>query len=343
MGDGARALRARRFWPDATSPGPAQLTLAGLCAAGALAYAGASEDANDVIASALLEVPWPALATVALLSVLACVHFLSAAWALRAVSGRPLAWLPTTFAQVAAAATNRIVPNGIGGTGLNLRYLLRVGVSPGAAASGMAALALMGGATDAGYVAAVTAVGPAVGLPGAAHELSTLTAGGVQAGQQHIVLIATAAILLVVAVVVRSRRAARLHVAAGARQALGHARDLICHPGRLGAAALASTATTVAMSVGFVLAVDVFGQAATPVPAGALVAIYLVAAAAGGATPLPAFFLVTELALVAALVLAGYSSGSAVVAVLAFRAVTYWLPLPLGVWMGQRLRKAKLL
>jgi uncharacterized membrane protein YbhN (UPF0104 family) len=165
----------------------------------------------------------------------------------------------------------------------------------------------------------------------------------VQAGQQHIVLIVTAAILLVAALVMRGRRAARVHVAAGVRQAISHAHELVCHPGRLGAAALASTATTVAMSAGFVLAVDVFARSATPLPAGALVAIYLVAAAAGGATPLPSFFVVTELALIAALVLAGYGSGSAVVAVLAFRAITYWLPLPLGVWMGQRLRKAKLL
>jgi uncharacterized membrane protein YbhN (UPF0104 family) len=97
------------------------------------------------------------------------------------------------------------------------------------------------------------------------------------------------------------------------------------------------------MSIGFVLAVDVWGQAAHPLPAGALVAVYLVAAAAGGATPLPAFLFVTELALIAALVLAGYTSGSALVAVVVFRVVTYWLPLPVGVWMGHRLRRTRLL
>jgi len=45
---------------------------------------------------------------------------------------------------------------------------------------------------------------------------------------------------------------------------------------------------------------------------------------------LPAFCGVTEAALVGGLVLAHYSSGSAVLAVAIFRGVTYWLPLPIG-------------
>ena len=72
-------------------------------------------------------------------------------------------------------------------------------------------------------------------------------------------------------------------------------------------------------------------------------AIYLVAAAMGTTTPLPAFFGVTEVALVGALVLGGYTSGSAIVAVVIFRAVSYWLPLPVGVWAARRLRRADLL
>ncbi|MCU1591398.1 MAG: integral rane protein [Frankiales bacterium] len=330
----ARSLAVTRLSP---------LVIAGLSAATALAYISASEDTSDALASALLEVPWLPLAAVAVLVALASIHFLSAACALRAVSGRRLDLRPTTFVQVAAAATNRIVPNGIGGTGLNFRYLLRAGVAPGAAASGLAALALLGGATDAGYAAALTAVGPAIGLTGAARELSSLTAGGVRVGQQHLALIATAAVLISAVVLARGRRAGRAGLAAGARQAISHARALVSRPRRLGTAALASTATTVAMSAGFVLAVDVWGQAAHPLPTGALITIYLVAAAAGGATPLPSFFAVTELALIAALVLAGYSSASALVAVVMFQAVTFWLPLPVGLWLGQRLRKSQLL
>jgi uncharacterized membrane protein YbhN (UPF0104 family) len=101
--------------------------------------------------------------------------------------------------------------------------------------------------------------------------------------------------------------------------------------------------TTIAMSAGFVAIVEVWGHAATPLPAGALVAIYLVAAAAGGTTPLPPIFGITEAVLIGGLVLAGYSSGSALLSVIIFRAVTYWLPLPVGLWAARRLRRASLL
>ena len=97
------------------------------------------------------------------------------------------------------------------------------------------------------------------------------------------------------------------------------------------------------MSVGFVVAVDVWGRAKAPVPAGALVAIYLFASAAGGALPLPPILGTTEIALVGALVISGYTSSSAIEAVLVFRAISYWLPLPLGAWTARRLRQARLL
>jgi uncharacterized membrane protein YbhN (UPF0104 family) len=47
--------------------------------------------------------------------------------------------------------------------------------------------------------------------------------------------------------------------------------------------------------------------------------------------------------MVASLTVAGYTAGSSVLAVAAFRAVTYWLPLPLGLWAAGRLRRADLL
>jgi uncharacterized membrane protein YbhN (UPF0104 family) len=63
----------------------------------------------------------------------------------------------------------------------------------------------------------------------------------------------------------------------------------------------------------------------------------------GGATPLPAFVGVTETALVGGLILSGYSSGSAILAVVIFRLITYWLPLPLGVLAARNLRTQALL
>lgn len=300
-------------------------------------------DRKQDLATGLSQLPWLAIGAAALLPALVAIHFISAAYALRAVSDEQLDVRSTTFAQFAAAATNRFVPGGLGGAGVNLRYLLRAGLTPGAAASAMASLAVIGGATDMAFVGALTAGGPAMGLHGATAELTTLTASGMRAGQQHSwVLIATVT-LLITMVVVRRRARMMSGLGRGTRDALAHVRVLVARPARWLTAMAASMATTVTVSVGFVLAVDAWGHSATPLPAGALVAIYLVAATAGAATPLPSFFGVTEATLFGALTLGGYSSSSAIVTIVVFRAVSYWLPLPMGLWAGRRLRQANLL
>jgi uncharacterized membrane protein YbhN (UPF0104 family) len=319
------------------------LTACLIMAAGLAAWTIVSEDRADSTAAALSRVPWPAISAMLLLPLVVAIHYISAALALRAVSDQRLALRPTTFAQFAAGAVNRMVPNGLGGALVNLRYLLRVGLTPGVAASAVAAIGVVGAATDALCVGAITAVGPAIGLGGAARELHALTTDGLQAGQRNPWVLVAAVAVLATAVLLRSRGAMAAGIARGTRHAVAHMRDLAARPSRVIAAIAASMTTTMAMSVGFVAVVDVWGHAATPLPAGALVAIYLVAAAAGGATPLPPFFGVTEAMLIGGLVLAGYSSGSALLSVIIFRAVTYWLPLPVGLWAARRLRRANLL
>jgi uncharacterized membrane protein YbhN (UPF0104 family) len=311
--------------------------------AGALTGIASSDDGRDDLARAVSQLPWPAIGAGLVLPVLMGIHYLCAAFALRAVSGRRLALLRTTSVQLAAAAANRVIPNGIGGAGVNLRYLLRAGSTPGAASSSLAALALVGGATDAAYTATVTALGPTVGLLGAAHELRTLTAGGLRAGQQHYWVVIAALAIVAVVSVVRMRGDVVTGLASGARQSLTHAWELARRPRRLAVAAAASAATTVVLSVGFLVAVSVWGHAANALPAGAIVAIYLVASAVGGAAPLPAFFGVTEASLIGGLVLGGYSPTSALISVVIFRGLTFWLPLPVGVVAARRLLRANAL
>jgi len=319
------------------------LTASLIMASALAAWTIVSEDRADSTAAALSHVPWPAISTVLLLPVVVATHYISAAFALRAVSDERLPLQPTTFVQFAAGAVNRMVPNGIGGALVNLRYLLRAGLTPGAAASAVASLGVVGAATDALCVGAVTAVGPAIGLTGAARELRALTAGGLQAGHRNPWVVVAAVAVLATVVFLRSRGRVAAGLARGAQHAVTHMRALAVRPRRVIAAVAASTATTIAMSAGFVAVVEVWGHAVNPLPAGALVAIYLVAAAAGGTTPLPPFFGVTEALLVGGLVLDGYSSGSALLSVLIFRVVTYWLPLPIGLWAAGRLRRANLL
>jgi undecaprenyl-diphosphatase len=314
-----------------------------LAAAVAVALMTAVGTRSDGFVDSVGNPPWMATFAVGMLLVLGSSHFLLSAWSLRVASGQQLALRETAFAQLVAAATNRVVPNGVGGTAVNLRYLLRSGIPAGAAMTALAAIAVLAGATDVLFTAAVTVLGPSMGLPGASHEIGVLTAGGVAAGRQQSWLIAVLIVPVGVVLLVRARGAGLKRMLTGMSDAAGHLRVLARRPERLVATALASTASSVLLAAGFVLSVHVWGGPSALLPSGALVAVYLVGSAAGGTAPVPAFFLLTEVALVTGLVLGGYAWGPAVLAVGVFRLVTYWLPLPAGVWAGRRLRSAKLL
>ena len=300
-------------------------------------------DTTDDSSALLTGVPWTATAAVLLLLALVGVHYLSAAVALRAVSGQRTAFGSTLMVQFAAAATNRIVPSGVGAASVNLRFLLRGGMTLGAATSSLAALGIVGGLTDVLYGTTVTAIGPALGLHGARTELHSLASHGLRAGQKHYGVLLLVAMVVLAVFLVRKRGSLRTSLVTSGRQAIGHAQQLVRHRQRVASAATASALTTVMMSVGFVVAVEVWGRSATPLPVGALIAVYLFASAAGGTLPLPPILGTTEIALVGALVISGYTSKSAIAAVLIFRAISYWLPLPIGAWAARRLRRDQLL
>lgn len=331
-----RALRI------ATRPISIALTLATSVALAA-AWLLLADDHSQDIAGSFAEIHWLSAVAILALMLIAAVHYVSGAIAVRGVSNRPLPLAEVTSSQLAAAAINRLVPNGLGGAAVNARYLVRSGLTPGAATSAMAALALIGALTDAFYVAVVTTIGPALGIGGATQELRALSRAGVAAGQSHRWLLVATVSLVVVALLARTRARLLTVVVTAARHAAAHARDLVVQPRRLGVATAASTLTTVILSAGFVLSVHVWGHAAHPLHVGALIAVYWIAVAASDATPVPAFLGLTEAALIAALVVSGYTTSSATISVLAFRLITFWLPLPFGLLATRRLRRAQLL
>ncbi|HET7310141.1 MAG TPA: lysylphosphatidylglycerol synthase domain-containing protein [Mycobacteriales bacterium] len=287
--------------------------------------------------------PWLSLATLLVLAVVAVTHYVCAGIALRDVASAALPLRQVTLAQLAAAATNRLVPSGMGGAGINLRYLTRAGVPAGAATSAVAGLAVVGGLTDALYVAGISGIGPSLGFGGARAELSALARSSLSSGRSHGWLVAAIVGVGLVVVLVRLRGRLVAALIGAMRQAAGHVLSLVRRPGQMARAATASMATTAVLSIGFVLAVHTWGSSSAPLPAGGLIALYWVAIAAGNAVPLPPVFGVTEAALITGLVLSGYSATSATTCVVVFRIVTYWLALPAGVWAGRRLRRAALL
>ncbi|MBB4774481.1 lysylphosphatidylglycerol synthase domain-containing protein [Actinomadura welshii] len=159
----------------------------------------------------------------------------------------------------------------------------------------------------------------------------------IAAGSVPPVPLAIAAGVLLAAAVPCGRRAAR---SAAAVRAVEGLTDLCRRPRALLVVLAGSAATTFTLGLAFALSVlAVPGTAAAPSDLLVLVAAYLVAAAAGSAVPAPGGIGSTEAALVAALVALGITAGPALHAVLLFRAVTFWAPVPLGLLAFRTLRR----
>jgi uncharacterized membrane protein YbhN (UPF0104 family) len=267
------------------------------------------------------------------LIVLCLLHYVSSAIALRGAAGRPLPLVATTLAQFTASAANRISPGGLGAAAVNTRYLVCRGLPLPRAAVAVAVLQVAGVPADLLLLGAVLGLGGGNGRmldalgDHAAHAagllppLPQLIAGGV----------------LVPAAVLWGRRAAR---SAAVGRAVAGFSDLCRRPRDLLVTLAASAGTTLTLGVAFALSVLAVPAAAVgPADLLPLVAAYLVGAAAGAAIPLPGGVGSTETALVAALAALGIEAGPALHAVLLFRTVTFWAPVPLGLLSCRTLRR----
>jgi uncharacterized membrane protein YbhN (UPF0104 family) len=285
-------------------------------------------------AAALAHTRWqflPALVPLCLL------HYACSAVALRGAAGRPLPLVATTLAQFTASAANRITPGGLGAAAVNTRYLVCRGLPLPHAAVAVAVQRAAGVPADLLLLGAVLAAGGNGRVLDALGEHAARAAGLVP-----LVPLLVACGVLLPAAVLWARLAAR-SAAAGraalARAAAGFA-GLCRRPRDLAVTLAASAGTTCALAAAFALSVlAVPGTAAGPGDVLPLLAAYLVGAAAGGAVPLPGGVGSTETALVAALAALGIDTGPALHAVLLFRTVTFWAPVPLGLLACRTLRR----
>lgn len=283
-------------------------------------------------------------AALALAAVLAVLHYVLAAVAVRAASGVELPLKESTLVQFAAAALNRVAPAGLGAAAANVRYLSRRGLPPGAAVSAMAVLGLLGALGDACAAGLLLGAAPWAGLGGGLDEVHTLSGQGMSVVTYQrlpaavAVLAAIALSLLVFWALGRARR----HGAVSALDThRGHAWDYVTtvvrQPARGTVSLVASAGTTLVLAVAFAVVVRAFAGADAP-PVACLLVAYLVGAAAGSALPIPAVVGPTEAALTAALVASGVAGGDALFSVLLFRGVTFWAPVPVGLLALRRLR-----
>lgn len=246
-----------------------------------------------------------------------------------ALCPKPLRLWPTVTAQLATGFTNRLLPGGLGGLGLNTFYLAK---------------AARISKTEAATIAAANNF---VGFIGFSLSLAVLGIGS-SANFSHKTspafywLAAAAIMVIILGVILLSNYSLGFkkklrHFTAEIKKTL---RQLLKRPKRLLLALLASLMITACYVGAFWLAVNSAGGYITPLGA---ILVFAVGNAALAISPTPGGIGTTELAMTAALRANSVESSLALAIVLSFRLVAYWLPIIPGYLAFRYLAAKKLI
>jgi undecaprenyl-diphosphatase len=245
--------------------------------------------------------------------------FAAAALSLSGAVLAPLAFGRTFVTQLASSFTNKITPAGLGGAGVNVRYLQRSGVSREDA---IGAVALNG---TTGLVVHVLAL-----------VLSAVLLGNVGIGHVHL---PNGWTVLVVLVVVLALLGAVMETSFGRKRIVKPtertARDLVAvlrQPRKAAQLLGGSLLVMVSYVVALGFALMAFHAHASWLR---VTTVYLGGSAVASAAPTPGKVGAVEAALIAGLTGVGVASAPAVAGVLAFRLATFWLPIIPG-WLAFR-------
>lgn len=284
----AAAVLAVRLWP--------------VLRGGAVRLAGADQDWL-LLGAAATAASWPC-----------------AALALQGAVVRALPRLRLAAAQFAASAANQLLPAGVGASAVNLRFLMRCGLTAGRAASALAVKGAAACAVRVTLLVALAAVSP--GLP----RLSA------HPGRVLLVVLLAALGAAALPAWPRCRRALAV-VAADVRAV--HSRPV--RAAALWGGSLLFTALHVLVLIAVTRAVGL------PLPAVRVALVYLAASGAAALLPTPGGLGSLDAALALALTAAGAPATAAASAILGYRLLTVWAPLLPGlVVLGVLVRRRAL-
>ncbi|MGI8332671.1 lysylphosphatidylglycerol synthase transmembrane domain-containing protein [Actinomadura scrupuli] len=321
---GPALLRAVRAWPVRWRTLASALAgVVFVVGSGLLLTSGEASATVSGAVRALGGVHW---AVVPALAGLMVAHFWCSAVALRGAAGRRLPLLHATMAQFTAATANRVTGGGLGTVAVNARYLSSRGTPAAPAAAAAGVLQIGGAVADLLLFVVIIPVALATGGGVLLSQLGTYFSG--LAGPLTIVAAAAAVVAGAAVWLLRDRL----------RDPIAACAQIMRRPGDLLLMMAASAATTLIMGIAFAVSMLAIPAAATPGQIGTLIAVYMIAAAAGGVVPGPGGLGSTEAALVALLSVTGIETASALSGVLIFRAVTHWAPVPIGLLSAGTLR-----
>jgi glycosyltransferase 2 family protein len=288
-------------------------TLLTLVASVAAVYLLAGELARESLGGVLREANWHwGIAALAL----SASTYVGATVSLSGFVADRLPFFRTLLAQVAGSFITLVTPAAVGGAALNIRYLQRRKIpAPVAAAS-------VGVAQVVAFVLHIVLIVIFAAIAG------TSAKEPIQPPRwAWFVLAGLVVVALALFAIPAVRRVLRARVAPTFGQVLPRLLEVAQHPRKLalgiGGALLLSLSYILCLAV----CVAAFGRS---VPIAGIAVVYLTGSAIGSILPTPGGLGGVEAALTAGLTAAGLPGAVAVSAVLLFRLLTFWLPVPFG-------------
>src|ERR1700683_989552 len=301
-------------------------TLLTLVASVAAAYLLAGELSGASLASVLRTANWHWVIGALALS---AVTYVGAALSLSGFVAERLDFVRTLLAQLAGSFVTLVTPAAVGGAALNIRYLQKRKIpAPVAAAS-------VGVAQVVAFVLHILliVVFDAIAGNGPGEPLKPPR-------WAYFVLAGLVVAALGVLAVPAGRRLLRARVAPTFHQVLPQLVEVAQRPPKL----VEGLGGGLLLSLSYILClaacVAAFGRS---VPIASIGVVYLTGSAIGSLLPTPGGLGAVEAALTAGLTATGMPGAVAVSAVLLFRLLTFWLPVPVGLCAGSDLERKKAL
>ena len=249
---------------------------------------------------------------------LSAVTYVAATWSLSGFVLERLSFLRTFLAQLAGTFVTLVTPASVGGVALNVRYLNKAKVTAADAVASVGVSQVFAFALHL-ILLIITAA-----ITGA----SSTTTSFHPPGWAYIALAVLGAAILLVFAFPAGRRLVRSRVTPALGQVIPRLLDIAQRPAKLAEGVGGQLLLTVAFILCLGACVRAVGAHASFFP---LAVVYLTGAALGSLVPTPGGLGAVELALSGGLsTIAHVPLASAASAVLLFRLLTFWLPIPVG-------------
>ena len=288
-------------------------TLVTLVASVAAVYLLAGELAKASLGSVLRSADWRwGIAALAL----SAATYVGATVELSGFVAERLPFFRTLLAQVAGSFVTLVTPAAVGGATLNIRYLQRRKIPAAVAA------ASVGVSQVVAFVLHVLLIVVFAAIAG------TSAKEPIQPPQwAWFVLAGLVAVALGVLAIPAGRRVLRARLSPMLGQVLPQLLDVAQHPRKLASGIGGALLLSLCYILCLAACVAAFGRS---VPIAKIGVVYLTGSAIGSIVPTPGGLGAVEAALTAGLTAAGVPGAVAVSAVLLFRLLTFWLPVPFG-------------